>query len=95
VDIQISRKNETGEVDLKWEVSYSDRYGQAGQLAYKVETLIINRRIEEERRPLRREIRLGSLAQVCRELECRPAGRTSTTFAGRFTRMPVLTLQRN
>jgi len=75
VNIQISRKNETGEVDLKWEVSYSDRYGQAGQLAYKVETLIINRRIEEERRPLRRAIRLGSLAQVCRELGMPASGK--------------------
>lgn len=75
VDIQIVRKNEVGEVDLKWEVSYSDRYGQAGQLAYKVETLIINRRIEEERRPLPRAIRLGSLAQVCRELGMPASGK--------------------
>jgi hypothetical protein len=75
VDIQIVRKNETGEVDLKWEVSYSDRYGQAGQLAYKVETLIVNRRIEEERRPLPRAVRLGSLAQLCRELGMPASGK--------------------
>lgn len=75
VDIQIVRKNELGEVDLKWEVSYSDRYGQAGQLAYKIETLIINRRIEEERKPLPRAIRLGSLAQLCRELDMPSSGK--------------------
>src|SRR5262249_37736644 len=31
----------SGQVELKWEVSYSDRYGQARQLAYKVDTIIV------------------------------------------------------
>ena len=34
------------------EVSYSDRYGQARQLAYKLDTIIINHHIEEQGRPL-------------------------------------------
>ena len=40
----------------------------AGPLAYKLDTLIINRRIEEAARPIPRIIRLGSLQEICREL---------------------------
>jgi hypothetical protein len=69
VDINIVRKNEKGEVELKWEVSYSDRYGQARQLAYKLDSVVINRRIDEERRPLPEIIRLGSLREVCQMLD--------------------------
>lgn len=74
VDIQITKKNERGEVDVHWEVSYSDRYGQARQLAYKLDTIIINQKIDELRRPLPRIIRLGSLRQICRELGLRISG---------------------
>ena len=42
--------------------------GQPGPLAYKLDTLIINRRIEEARRPIPKIIRLGSLKDICREL---------------------------
>ena len=41
VDIHITKKNEQGEIDLHWQVSYSDRYGQARQLAYKIDTLFL------------------------------------------------------
>jgi hypothetical protein len=69
VDINIIRKNDKGEVELKWEVSYSDRYGQARQLAYKLDSVVINRRIDEEGRPLPKIIRLGSLREVCQMLD--------------------------
>src|SRR5262249_27536555 len=36
--------------------------------AYKLDTLIINRRIEEAARPIPRIIKLGSLRDICREL---------------------------
>ncbi len=71
VDIQISRRNERGEVDLRWEVSYSKKYGDARQLAYQIDTLIINRKIDELGRPLPKIIRLESLRQVCKELGLR------------------------
>jgi integrase/recombinase XerD len=41
------RINDAGEADFKWEVSYNSKHGQPGPLAYKVDTLIINRRIDE------------------------------------------------
>jgi hypothetical protein len=68
VNIQIVKTTPTGEVELKWEVSYSDRYGQARQLAYKLDTIIINQRIEEAGRPLPKLLRIGSLNDICAEL---------------------------
>ena len=68
VNIQIIKTTPTGEVELKWEVSYSDRYGQARQLAYKLDTIIVNQRIEEAGRPLPRLLRIGSLNEICAEL---------------------------
>ena len=47
---------------------HNSKYGQPGPLAYKLDTLIINRRIEEATRPIFRIIRLGSLHDICREL---------------------------
>src|SRR5262249_61912882 len=63
VAIDIREKNENGEVSIKWEVTHSP-----GPLAYKLDTLIINRRIEEAVRPVPRIIKLGSLRDICREL---------------------------
>jgi hypothetical protein len=71
VDIQITRQNERGEVTLRWEVSYSKKYGDARQLAYRLDTIVINRRIDELSRPLPKIICLGSLRQICKELGLR------------------------
>jgi hypothetical protein len=68
VDIQILKTTSGGEVQLKWEVSYSDRYGQARQLAYKLDTIVIDQRIDELGRPLPQRISLGSLNQIAEEL---------------------------
>jgi hypothetical protein len=68
VDIQILRKNDRGEVDLRWEVSYNDRFGQPRQLAYKLDTIVINRKIDELSKPLPRIICLGSLHTIAEEL---------------------------
>jgi hypothetical protein len=67
-EIQIVRKNDRGEVELRWEVSYSSRYGPPRQLAYKIDTLVVNRRIDEQGRPVPKVIRLGSLRDIAREL---------------------------
>jgi hypothetical protein len=67
-EIQIIRKNDHGEVELRWEVSYNSRYGPPRQLAYKIDTIVINRRIDELGRPVPKIIRLGSLRDIAREL---------------------------
>jgi len=67
IDINIREENRNG-VKIKWEVDYSKKHGQPGPLAYKLDTLIINRRIEESTRPIPKIIRLGSLKEICREL---------------------------
>src|SRR5579863_1142583 len=68
VNIQIVKTTPSGEVELKWEVSYSERYGQARQLAYKLDTIIVNQRIDEAGRPLPKLLRIGSLNEICAEL---------------------------
>jgi hypothetical protein len=68
IKIEVSEKNDLRETSLKWKVSYNNDHGQPGPLAYKIDTLIINRRIEEAPRPIPRLIKLGSLNDICREL---------------------------
>jgi hypothetical protein len=68
VQIEIEERDESGALSAKWEVSYNNRFGQPGQLAYKVDTIVVNRRIDEGGRPLPKVIRLGSLRDICREL---------------------------
>jgi len=68
IAIDIKEKNERGELSIRWEVDYSKKHGQAGPLAYKLDTLIINRRIEEAPHPIPKIIKLGSLREICREL---------------------------
>lgn len=69
VDIHILRRNNRGEVEIRWEVSFNEKYGQARQLAYKLDTLVVNRRLEEEGRPLSKLIRLGSLREIAERLD--------------------------
>jgi hypothetical protein len=68
-DIQIVRRNKNEQVELRWEVSHSAKYGPPRQLAYKLDTLIVNRRIDETGRPVPRIIRLGSLRDIAKELK--------------------------
>jgi hypothetical protein len=66
--IDIREMSENGEALIRWEVSHNSKYGQPGPLAYKLDTLVINRRIEEAARPIPRIIKLGSLHDICKEL---------------------------
>src|SRR5580700_6179841 len=68
VNIQIVKKDPNGQVTLQWEVSHSERYGQPRQIAYKLDTIVINRRIDEQGRPLPKMICLGSLRDIADEL---------------------------
>ena len=88
VDIAIQQQSENGEPDFKWEVTYVQKYGQPGPLAYKVDTLIVNRRIDEAGRPLPGIIKLGSLTQLCMDLGYKrqrrePPGRPQGTASER------------
>lgn len=74
IDINIQEWSQ-GEGEVKWEVDYSKKHGQPGPLAYKLDTLIINRRIEEAPQPLPRLLKLGSLSDICRELSLADSGK--------------------
>src|SRR5260370_14165835 len=68
ISIQILKKTAAGEIELLWKVSPSRDYGEPRQLAYKLDTIIINQRIDEAGRPLPKLLRLGSLNEICTEL---------------------------
>jgi hypothetical protein len=68
VSIEIAETKPTGELKTKWEVDYPRKLGQPGPLAYKLDTLIINRRIEEAGKPVPKFIKLGSLNDIAEEL---------------------------
>lgn len=72
--IDIVETTSAGEIKTKWQVDYSQRHGQPGALAYKVDTLIVNRRIDDERPSIPKVIKLGSLSELCRELGMRRCG---------------------
>lgn len=78
VSIEIREENEDGELRVRWEVSHNSKYGQPGPLAYKLDTLVINRRIEETSRPLTKVIKLGSLRDIYDEIA---GGHTGNTAA--------------
>lgn len=68
INIEIREKSENGDVLIQWVVSHNSRFGQPGPMAYKLDTLIVNRRIEEATRPIPKIIKLGTLRDVCHEL---------------------------
>src|SRR5512135_2936724 len=69
VPIEIRETDANGELAMRWEVSHNSKYGQPGPLAYKLDTLIVNRRVERAGRPTPRALRLGSLKEIARELD--------------------------
>lgn len=66
--VEIKRKDDSGATVLNWEVSYNSRYGQPGRLAYKIDTIIVNRRLEEAGKPVPKLLRLGSLREVAAQV---------------------------
>ncbi len=68
VNIEIRETNDDGELKTKWKVSYNSEYGQPGALAYKIDTLIVNRKFDEVGRPLPALIKLDSLRTIAKEL---------------------------
>lgn len=74
VEIVIRDQNDEGEL-LRWEISHNSKYGQPGPLAYKLDTLIINRRIEIVGRPTPKLIKLGTLVNIAHELGLADSGK--------------------
>lgn len=68
VHIHITRRNAHGEIELSWIVSPNPAYGEPRQLAYKLDTLLINQRLDQLGRPLPKVLKLGSLTEICTEL---------------------------
>ena len=75
IQIEINERGEAGELVTKWEVSHNTKYGQPGALAYKVDTLIVNRRIDEAARPVPEILKLGSLKEIGDELGLADSGK--------------------
>jgi hypothetical protein len=84
VQITITQKNAQGELELYWKVSPNSALGEPRQLAYKLDTLIINRRIDELGRPLPKVLRLDSFKQMCTNLDMTASGRTNSKLKQAF-----------
>jgi hypothetical protein len=68
MEVRFTRANTKGKVSTVWRVSPSRDHGEPGVLAYKLDTLFINRLIDELRPNIPDVIRLGSLRDICAEL---------------------------
>ncbi len=63
----------------QWDISYSSSYGPPRQLGLKLDKLIINRRVDEARpRGIPKIIKLGSLREICSELELSESGKNKS-----------------
>ncbi len=69
IEIHIQKIGTNGTVELRWEVSYNAKFGPPRQLAYKLDTLVVNRRIDEESKPIPKLIRLGTLREIAEQLD--------------------------
>lgn len=68
LEIQVTRTSERGKVTTVWKVSPNAEYGEPGILAYKLDTILINRLIYEAGPNVPEVIRLGSLNDIGKEL---------------------------
>jgi hypothetical protein len=69
-EIRVMRRTaHAGRMSLYWKVDPSSAVGAPGQLAYRLDTWVIKRRLDELTRPIPRMIRIGDLRQIARELD--------------------------
>jgi hypothetical protein len=68
VQIHITLKNAQGQVECSWQVAPNPAFGTPRQLAYKLDTLVINKKLDELARPLPKLIRLGSAREIGHQL---------------------------
>ncbi|MBV8609356.1 MAG: hypothetical protein JO034_18115, partial [Singulisphaera sp.] len=64
ISIELREGDERGAATLIWRVSHNSEHGQPGPLAYKTDTVVINRKLELAGRPAPELIRLGSLREI-------------------------------
>ncbi len=68
-EIRVIRRPRHGaQVSMYWKAEPNLAVGRPGQLAYHLDTWVINRRLDEIPRPLPRLIRIGDLREIAREL---------------------------
>jgi hypothetical protein len=72
--VHIEKRDNKSEVTLLWQVSPSRQFGEPRYLAYRLDTLIVNKRLDEAGQPTPKILRLGSLRSICRELELSESG---------------------
>ena len=84
VTIHIRRANAQGELALRWAVSYNEHYGPPRQLAYKLDTIVINQLLDTLPRPLPRVLKVGSLRQISALLEVESSGRQQAQLKSAF-----------
>lgn len=75
VAIRIQRTDAQGDLYVRWHVSYNNHYGPPGPLAYKLDTLVINRLLDTLHRPLPSVLKLGSQRQISALLDVAISGR--------------------
>jgi hypothetical protein len=75
VKIKETKRNKQGKVESVWEVR-----NPPGPLAYKLDTLIVNRRFDEVRPDIPMLLKLGSLADICREMGINPSGKNTNAI---------------
>src|SRR6266478_7604613 len=84
VTIRIRRTNVHWELDVRWKVSYNEHYGPPRQLAYKLDTIVINQILDAVPRPLPRVLPLGSMTHVCGMLDLYDSGRQHADLKNAF-----------
>jgi hypothetical protein len=84
VSIHLRRTNAQGDLDYLWEVSTSAHYGPPGPLAYKLDTLVINRLLDALPRPVPGVLKVGSLRQVAPQLGLNTSGRQQEHLKSAF-----------
>lgn len=68
INIEVLETGTEGELRTKWKVSYNSEYGQPGPLEYKLDTIFINRKLEEAQTPIPAVVRLGSRHEIAQAL---------------------------
>jgi len=84
VSIHLQRTNAQGDLDYLWDVSTSTHHGPPGPLAYKLDTLVINRLLDALPRPVPQVLHVGSLRQVALQLALTPSGRQQEHLKSAF-----------
>jgi hypothetical protein len=84
LEIRVTKANGRGKVITTWEVSPSRKYGEPGPLAYKLDTILVNRAIDEARPHIPEIIKLGSLREICEALNISPEGKNTQLVKNAF-----------